>query len=313
MHWFKKIHRTISHLFHPQRSNNYRPRILHPESILALSSILVIIGLALFWFTPNLSEKIGSVLGYASDINVASVIAETNDQRVKLGLRPLTKSPLLTLAAQKKAANMFQQQYWAHIAPDGTKPWHFMKVVGYDYRYAGENLAKDFAVTDDMVAAWMRSPKHRQNILNPKYTEIGVAVTNGVLHGVETTLVVQMFGQPRRVLPAITTGATAPVNKLIAKVKQRKAAQTNQSETQVLAQTTIRYQSIELQPHYSPLILVKSFLFSIGFMLIVVLIYDLLMIQEKHTFRLVGKNLAHLLLLGTVMFLIFYFKAGTIG
>ncbi len=316
MQWLTKVNRVVSHLFHPQRSNNYRPRILHPESLFAISLLAIVIGLGFIRLVPSFSQTLGSVLGYASDINVASVIAETNDQRLRLGLKPLSESPLLTLAAKKKATDMFQKQYWAHIAPDGTKPWHFMKLVGYDYRYAGENLAKNFAVTDDLLAAWMHSPKHRENILNPHYTQIGVAVSDGVLNGVETTLVVQMFGQPQHVLPAIAAGTHTSIqpHKTRSKARTKEMSESNKLNSQVLAQATISRPLIpQLKPTYSPLILIKSFFFSIGFMLMLVLVYDLVMIRENHRFRLVGKNFAHLLLLGTIMFLIFYFKAGVIG
>jgi len=312
---FKKIKRTISHLFHPQRSNNYRAKLLHPESLLVLSLLAAGLGLAAIYFVPGLSEKMGSVLGYASDIKAPDVIEQTNRQRAVLGLKPLSENRLLDQAAEKKASDMFARQYWAHTAPDGTEPWAFFKAVGYEYRYAGENLARDFSVTPDMIRAWMKSPKHRENIVNPKYTQIGVAVKNGVLNGVETTLVVQLFGTPRNALPELASGEQAKValvepnknvNKQVAGVSEAKSQVVSK---QVLAET----EDILPEPNLSPLILVKSLLLSIGVMLMAVLVYDLIMIKEKHVLRIVGKNIAHLLFLGTVMFLIFFFKSGSIG
>ena len=106
---------------------------------------------------------------------------------------------------------MFTDQYWAHTAPDGTEPWTFMHQMGYQYVVAGENLARDFGQTDEMVSAWLASPTHRANIMNPKYQEIGIAVIDGVLEGYETTLVVQMFGTPPsgRVASIVNSGSTS--------------------------------------------------------------------------------------------------------
>ncbi len=95
-----------------------------------------------------------------------------------------------------KATDMFARNYWAHYGPDGTTPWSFITNSGYEYEYAGENLAKNFMFSDGVVQAWMESPTHRENILRNEYTEIGYAIQNGVLNGEETTLVVQMFGTP---------------------------------------------------------------------------------------------------------------------
>jgi hypothetical protein len=68
--------------------------------------------------------------------------------------------------------------------------------AGYQYEYAGENLAKNFLFSDGVVTAWMNSPTHRDNILKREYTEVGYAIVNGTLNGEQTTLVVQMFGKP---------------------------------------------------------------------------------------------------------------------
>jgi hypothetical protein len=71
-----------------------------------------------------------------------------------------------------------------------------MYEAGYQYEYAGENLAKNFLFSKNVVEAWMDSPTHRENVLRPEYTDVGFAVVNDVLNGEETTLVVQMFGKP---------------------------------------------------------------------------------------------------------------------
>jgi hypothetical protein len=95
-----------------------------------------------------------------------------------------------------KATDMFAKDYWAHVSPDGTTPWVWIRKAGYNYLYAGENLARGFDTSASVVNAWMNSPEHRANLLSSNYTDIGFAVQSGTLTGTETTLVVQEFGSP---------------------------------------------------------------------------------------------------------------------
>jgi len=80
------------------------------------------------------------------------------EQRVSVGLLPLEANATLAQAAQAKAADMLNNNYWAHVSPDGTQPWSFFVNAGYSYRYAGENLARDFTNPASAVDAWMASP-----------------------------------------------------------------------------------------------------------------------------------------------------------
>lgn len=186
---------TMKHLFHPSNKNDHRPKILHPEAIFFFS-LIVLASFALLkviQFFPGFEQ---TILGYASNITPEQVILQTNEKRAEQGLSGLTLSDELSEAALAKGQDMFTDQYWSHTAPDGTEPWYFIEQAGYKYKVAGENLARDFMNTSDMVVAWMASPTHRANLLNPKFQEIGIAVIDGRLNGFETTLVVQMFGAP---------------------------------------------------------------------------------------------------------------------
>jgi hypothetical protein len=137
------------------------------------------------------------VLSYASNITVADLLKYTNSKRATAGVEQLTVNAKLTSAAKTKADYMFKHNYWAHVAPDGTDPWSFIIDQDYDYLYAGENLAKNFNGSKEVVEAWYKSPTHRENLLSDKYTDVGFAAVNGILDGYETTLVVQMFGKTR--------------------------------------------------------------------------------------------------------------------
>jgi uncharacterized protein YkwD len=145
---------TFQHLFLPHESNNHKAKILHPSSLSLLAVFLI-----LFQFGLNLIPKnFPSVLGYASSISPAEVIRLTNAQRASAGLSELSENSLLDSAALAKGNDMLAKGYWAHFAPDGTAPWSFFQKFGYKYRYAGENLARDFSNPDSTVKAWMNSP-----------------------------------------------------------------------------------------------------------------------------------------------------------
>jgi hypothetical protein len=120
---------------------------------------------------------------------------------------------------------MFAEQYWAHVSPSGIQPWKWFGDVGYNYSFAGENLAKNYPTSQATVDAWMNSPTHRENILNKEYTDVGFAVMDGVLNGQNTTLVVALYGAPAVAgvqaataeratdfsAPAVATEAPSPV------------------------------------------------------------------------------------------------------
>ncbi|OGG01442.1 hypothetical protein A2Z33_02815 [Candidatus Gottesmanbacteria bacterium RBG_16_52_11] len=180
----------LRYLFLPHHRNNHRAKVLHIDSLLVF---------ALFLLAFELVIKIGhsrapDVLGYATDIHSEQLLISTNQKRTEAGLAPLNLNAKLSEAAALKAQHMFANNYWAHFAPDGKSPWDFINAVGYKYTLAGENLAKNFMSSGNVVDAWMASESHRENLLKSGYTDVGFAVVNGVLSGEETTLVVQMFG-----------------------------------------------------------------------------------------------------------------------
>lgn len=340
---------TIAHLFHPRRSNNHRARLLHPENLFSI--FLIIFGFGLAINNLNLiSPDLGSILGYASDISIDQVVSSTNAERVNNGLGSVTLNDKLSSAARAKAADMFAQQYWAHVSPTGRQPWDFIKEAGYSFGAAGENLARDFSTTPDMMAAWMGSSSHRANIMNGQYTEMGVAVVNGNLEGVDTTLVVQMFGRPAGTrTPAVTTEASQ-------KVIEQAASETSTSKvvpqvvnpnTNPFASTTptpqptptpIIFGETQVQPatiplpttssdvladiavpvgtlspdKISPLEIMKPVFLSILVLIILTLAYDAHMFEGRNTFRVVGKNLAHILYLAVITAIVVIFKAGVI-
>ena len=91
-----------------------------------------------------------------SDITSPSVLTAMNEERVRLGLRPLREDARLDAAAADRMRDMEELAYWAHEAPDGRSPFLWLRVRHYDFRFAGENLATGFESTELLVAGWMR-------------------------------------------------------------------------------------------------------------------------------------------------------------
>lgn len=295
----------LTNFFKPQKSNKYRSKLLHPESLMMLS-IILIAAFALFnavRFFPSIADK---VLGFASNINVEDVLKETNEERAKFNLEPLVLNQELNEAALAKAQDMFNEQYWSHVSPDGKEPWDFIKGVGYVYKYAGENLARDFDSSEEMVGAWMNSPTHRENIVNSNFTQMGLAVVNGKLKGFNTTLVVQMFATPGSVkMKTIGDGTEFHLPKAAEEVEKTKLSE----EIDVVAGDKITNSDIVV----SPLHLTKTFFLIIIAMIIMTLSYDAFISNNRRYQRIVGQNFAHIMLFMSVAFLLILFKGGNIA
>ena len=131
-----------------------------------------------------------------STVLPATVIDLTNQERSELNETPLQRNATLDAAAQLKANDMAENEYFSHFSPAGVSPWYWFDQADYVYAHAGENLAIHFTDSTEVVEAWMKSPTHRENIVNDKYTEIGVGTAKGTYEGYDTVYVVQFFGAP---------------------------------------------------------------------------------------------------------------------
>jgi uncharacterized protein YkwD len=138
-----------------------------------------------------------SILDSLSAIYASVLVNLTNRDRVLNNLSELKVNSLLEKAAQMKADDMAARSYFAHNTPEGKAPWYWLELAGYEYLYAGENLAVNFQNSEEVQTAWMNSRGHFLNIVNPKFTEIGIATSTGFYKGREAIFVVQMFGTPR--------------------------------------------------------------------------------------------------------------------
>lgn len=313
----KRIRSFIHHFFIPHKKNKYRAKALHLDALGVYFVLVVCITLIL----NQLQRSDGSILGYATDITIQKVYELVNNEREKYGLDPLEYNEQLSEAAHMKATDMFTRNYWNHYGPDGTTPWEFILGAGYDYEYAGENLAKNFMFSDGVVKAWMNSPTHKENIVRAEYTEVGYAVANGILNGEETTLVVQMFGTP------ISTNG----NGVFAEGTDRFIDQVEAEEVQQDVPTTGEVEQIVEQESGEPVLAEinavhmrdtssNGTFFGIAYnvkVAILVFLFCIIALDfyigiKYHIIRLSGKNIIHLAFIGFIIAGVYLLAKGAI-
>jgi uncharacterized protein YkwD len=122
-----------------------------------------------------------------------AIIDLTNKEREAAGLKPLKFNPKLTKAARAHSANMARQDQLAHEL-DGKSVADRARAAGYAFASVGENVARGYRSPEELMAAWMESKPHRENILRAKFTEIGVGRARSERGEYFHT---QVFGTPR--------------------------------------------------------------------------------------------------------------------
>ncbi|MFI9390076.1 CAP domain-containing protein [Streptomyces bauhiniae] len=108
--------------------------------------------------------------------DVARVVELVNAERAKVGCSPVELNSTLTKAAQDHSADMAAHNTMSHTGSDGSDPGSRITAAGYQWSAYGENVAYGYATPEQVMAGWMDSPGHRENILNCSYKEIGVGL-----------------------------------------------------------------------------------------------------------------------------------------
>jgi uncharacterized protein YkwD len=180
--------------------------------------MLLIVG---FGFIANSIWSSHGVLGASSDYSMAALLDQMNAQRLAQHEKTLTIDQQLSAAAQAKANDMAQKDYWSHDSPDGRTPWSFITAAGYHYQMAGENLAYGFSNASDTVAGWMNSPTHKANILNDNFQHVGFGIAQSPNYqgqGPETIIVAE-YGDPAGAAAPAPAGGTAGAQDLTGKTQ----------------------------------------------------------------------------------------------
>lgn len=213
--YHKQAKVNAKNFFIPHEGNNYEPHFLRPRRLFGYAVGSVAIKLIIFVFVTLLPLTAWVTPDIATD-QAQKIISLTNEIRTNLKLEPLKENKVLSEAAYDKVQDMIIGQYFAHVNSKNQGLKYWLSKANYNYITAGENLAMGFAEPQDVVNAWQNSKTHYQNIINPSFKEIGVALDSGQYEGYDTTFVAQFFALPSKMavkevlpLPEVSTAATS--------------------------------------------------------------------------------------------------------
>ena len=185
----------LKNFFIPHADNNYHPHLLHTKRAVLYSSFffvtkILVIGTALLlptavFVSPDILAK-----------EQQQLVALTNAVRSANGVPVLTEEGHLDRSAALKTQDMINDSYFGHRGPDGHDLAYFLSTAGYPYKTAGENLAMGYERAEDIFAAWLASPAHYQNIVDPDFQELGIDLKGGIYNGQTVVFAASHFGAP---------------------------------------------------------------------------------------------------------------------
>ena len=256
--------------------------------LLIVLAIVSCFGGYYYWYNHSTETTISVVTESKDKLSTTRLFELHNNIRKKHKLKSFTWNDQLAKAAELKVQDIVTNNYFAHESPSGLTPWYWIRKSGYTYIHAGENLARDFSNPNDIVVAWMASPTHRRNILDGRYKDIGIAVVDGYINGVETTLVVQMFGVRQSAAAEVASGNV--VSQVYA-----------QEIPKVYPATTI-----------SPFDAKKSWSIALVTIIILALALDWFFVWKNNIIRISGKTWAHLTYFLTLAVILFIIRQGLV-
>lgn len=124
---------------------------------------------------PTISNTTASALPI-SEFTPESLYLLINAQRLDNKLSPLKPNRMLEQSTLYKLSDMISKKYYRHTDTTETPPWSFFRQAGYQYQLAGENLSFAINTPWQVLRGWMESPSHNEQLLNPRYTDMGIAI-----------------------------------------------------------------------------------------------------------------------------------------
>lgn len=205
--FMSSVKHTLRQHFIPHEGNNYHPHILHTKRAVFYSGLFIAMKVFLVAFAVALPTE----AFLAPDVLAAQgakMISLTNSLRKEQGLPLLDVNVVLERSASLKADDMSEKQYFSHVNPEGRGLSYFLGKAGYKYSTAGENLAMGFSDANEVVDAWMKSPKHYSNLVDTDFQQFGIGLVAGEFEGQPTVFVAQHFGTPKQEAKAPTPAPT---------------------------------------------------------------------------------------------------------
>ena len=187
---------VIQKYFIPCEDNNYHPHILHTKraifyGVMFLVFKVIVVGTALL--LPSEVFVMPDILAQEQ----TEIMHLTNVVRAQNGIQMLRSNEKLEKSAFAKTEDMGEKEYFDHTGPDGVSLADYLFDVGYDYKFAGENLGMGFGDARELVDAWLESPVHYSNLVDRDFVDLGVGLSEGFYKGKPTVYVAQHFGSVR--------------------------------------------------------------------------------------------------------------------
>jgi uncharacterized protein YkwD len=148
--------------------------------------------LSTFQFTDSLTGAEASTT--ISHPRADEIINLTNQERVKAGLSPLQKNDLLTKTANDIINDMLANNYYDTKSPFGKTAGDFAINAGYKFCGIGENISFISNSSEEIVTVWMNVSETKPNITNPKFKDVGIAVSNETYKNTQNPIVVMISG-----------------------------------------------------------------------------------------------------------------------
>lgn len=147
--------------------------------------------------TPSAPRATPVPASPAAPTHAAAVLAALNAQRAAEGLAPLAADAVLAVPAQAHAADMAVRGYFDHTTPDGMGFAERMAAAGVSAPRMAENIGlTSYDDPSRVIASWMDSPAHRQNVLGA-FSGVGIGIAAGPWQGLNAFFVVAIFSSAR--------------------------------------------------------------------------------------------------------------------
>ncbi|MFH1429961.1 MAG: CAP domain-containing protein [Candidatus Uhrbacteria bacterium] len=192
--------------FFPHAGNNYHPHALHGRRAAfyaaAFVAVKAIIVVSIFAIPSSLLMSEAAFAELEADL-----FQETNAVRAQYTQHELQPNAHLEESAATRALDLGTVGYFSHVSPDGRTFESFLKSSGYRYAVAGENLAMGFTDMRDVIAHWMKSTTHRQNIIASDYDDTGIGIARGIYDGRPVLFIAQHYGKQEREAPRVAAAS----------------------------------------------------------------------------------------------------------